>query len=201
MVHSSQINFRSICNSALRSITTSWPISTLRSQFFREGWIAHITQLLFRRHHQAAEMSCIQMSCFRECLSSTRLSVVVRTALVRLQGCIWRRERIYPLVLFFVCFNWLVSVAFMFFFLISFTLLIPSSRLFVSFLVTSRLAPRWELPWGAPLGHFLLSKTAKLGKGKILLPEAMGKIAGMVCLGCHRFGDNLSCCCRVQVTV
>ena len=140
------------------------------------------------------------MSCFRECLSSTRLSIVVRTTLMRLQGRIWPREWIYPSVLFF-CFNWFVSVAFMFFFLTLFTLLILSFLLFLSFLVTSRLSPGWELPWGVPLGHSLLSKTAKLGEWKILLSEAMGKIAGRVPLGCHRFGDNLSCCCRVQVTV
>lgn len=104
-----------------------------------------------------------------------------------------------PQSFLFICFNWFVSVAFMFFFLTSFTLLILSFLRFLSFLVTSRFAPGWELPWGALLGHFLLSKRVKRGKEKILLSEAMGKIAGRVHLGCHMFGDNLSCCCRVQV--
>lgn len=91
--------------------------------------------------------------------------------------------------LLFFLFNWFTSVTFTFFFLTTFTLLFLSFLLFLSYLVTSRLVTGWELQWGAPGGHFLLSKTARLGKGKTLLSETMGKIpildiTGLVMI-CH----------------
>lgn len=131
------------------------------------------------------------MLCFRECLNSTRLSIVVRTALVRLRLA---KEQIQPSFFILIGLSLLLSCC-------SFTLLILSFLLFLCFLVISRLVPGWEFSWGVPLGHFLPSEPAKLGKGKFLMSKAMGKIAGMVPLGCHRFGDNLSYCCKVQVTV
>lgn len=98
------------------------------------------------------------------------------------------------------CFNWFASVAFMFFFLTSFPLLLLFFLLFLSLLVTSRLAQGWEVPWGAPLGPVLLSTAASLGKVKTFLSVAVGNTAGRVCFGCHR----LVIICHataVQVTV
>lgn len=57
-----------------------------------------------------------------------------------------------------------------------------------SFFCLSRfqISTRMEVSWGAPLGPFLLSPTASVGKVKIFLSEAMGNIGGRVSLGCHR---------------